>query len=472
MQTLWKYLEDLVGKGLGFSVIFEFIFYFAIHLIPLALPLAILLSSIMTFGNLGERYELVAIKSAGVSLLRSMLPMFVFSIFLAFTAFYTANYFIPKANLSWGALLYDVTNKKPSFNIAENVFYKDIQGYAIKVGKKHDDGKTIEDIIIYVDESRKKGNNNILIAEHGKMWFTPDERFMMLNLYNGVRYQELVDDKNYKERKPHNTMEFKSYEMAIDLTELQFSRTKKELFKEDHRMLNVSELNRKVDSLSAVILKKGSNLSRYLEPYFSIPNDSLLVESDDVEARLEYLLQLTAKKERRFRNDSLIAGTVLTGSSPSPRSLHTKTLSREQLIDKSLHNIQNMRRISRNNIDDSKDHYELRAKYQAEWHKKYTLAVSCILLFFVGAPLGAIIRKGGFGLPLVISILLFILYYIINVFGEKLVKQGQLDPFTGMWLSTIILFPLAIFLTYKASTDSRLFDADFYQRIIRVFRRK
>ncbi|MFY0643146.1 MAG: LptF/LptG family permease [Bacteroidia bacterium] len=470
MQTLWKYLEDLVGKGLGVSVIMEFIFYFAIHLIPLALPLAILLSSIMTFGNLGERYELVAVKSAGISLLRAMRPLFVFSILLAISAFYTSNYLIPKANLSWGALLYDVTNKKPALNITDNVFYKDIDGYAIRVGKKHSDGQTIEDILIYVYERRKKGNNNILVAEKGKMYITEDERFMMLELSNGIRYQEVVEDKAYKERMQHNTMKFKEYEMAIDLSELQFSRTKKELFKEDHRMLNVYELDTKIDSLEEIITKKGSNLSRYLEPYFNIPTDSIQVESDDVDARIDELMA-RAKTKRKQTHKDTSARRLVNLSMTSP-TVTKKALDREQLLEKAIQSVQNMSRISRNNRVDSKDNHELKAKYQAEWHKKYTLAVSCILLFFVGAPLGAIIRKGGFGLPLVISILIFILYYIINVFGEKLVKQGELSAFNGMWLSTIILFPFAIFLTYKASTDSKLFDADSYQRIFKFFKRR
>jgi lipopolysaccharide export system permease protein len=243
MQTVWKYLEDLVGKGLELPVILEFLFYFAIHLIPMALPLAILLSSIMVFGNLAERYELVAIKSAGVSLLRAMRPMFVISILLACAAFYTANNLIPKANLSWGALLYDVTQKKPAMNIVDNVFFKDIEGYSIRVGKKHEDNQTIEDIIIYVDDIRNSGNNNILIAKKGKMIITDDKQFMTLFLEDGRRYQELVKDPDYKKTMPHNTMEFSTYNLTIDLSELAFNRTDKDRFSEDHRMMNIEKLS-------------------------------------------------------------------------------------------------------------------------------------------------------------------------------------------------------------------------------------
>lgn len=476
MQTLWKYLEDLVGKGLGFTVIFEFIFYFAIHLIPLALPLAILLSSIMTFGNLGERYELVAMKSAGISLLKAMRPMFIISVIFAIAAFYTANNFIPKANLSWGALLYDVMNKKPAVNIEDNVFYKDIDGYAIRVGKKHKDNETIEDVLIYVDSKSKKGNNNIILAERGKMFISKDERYMMLILNNGTRYQELVDDKDYRKTMPHNKMHFDEYKMAIDLGELQFNRTKKELFKEDHRMLNIAELDIRIDSLTGVIARKNGNLYKYLEPYFPIPPDSLEVSSSDIEQRMEDLKKMRAAELKRAKQDTtkpkvdMSKGFVAKIKNEQERRT-PQGLDDEAVLDRAIQQTNNIKRISANSIMDTKSNTELRAKYLVEWHRKYTLAVSCILLFFIGAPLGAIIRKGGFGLPLVVSILLFIVYYVINMFGEKLVRQSQVDAFTGMWLSTFILFPLAIFLTYKASTDSKLFDADFYNRIVRFFRK-
>jgi lipopolysaccharide export system permease protein len=472
MQTLWKYLEDLVGKGLGFQVIFEFIFYFAIHLIPLALPLAILLSSIMTFGNLGERYELVAMKSAGVSLLKAMRPMFVISVILGIAAFYTANNFIPKANLNWGALLYDVMNKKPGVNIEDNVFYKDIEGYAIRVGKKHKDNETIENILIYVSDPRKKGNNNILMAEKGKMYITSDEKYMVLQLENGKRYQELVNDKEYPKRMQHNTMAFKSYKMAIDIGELKFNRTKKELFKEDHRMLNISELEVRIDSLSDVIQKRHCNLYRYLEPYFPIPPDTVETGSVSIDERTKTLKNMALVKLNEPAHLTEVEALPEHTRKMIEKQQNKRTLDSNLTLDRAIQQAHNVKRISSNSINDSKSNVELKAKYLIEWHRKYTLAVSCILLFFIGAPLGAIIRKGGFGLPLVISILLFVLYYVINVIGEKLVKESQMDSFSGMWLSTFILFPIAIFLTYKASTDSKLFDADFYNKLARFFKRK
>ena len=474
MQTIWKYLEDLVGKGLELAVIFEFIFYFAIHLIPLALPLAILLSSIMVYGNLAERYELVAIKSAGVSLLRAMVPTFVISIILAFTAFYTANYFIPKANLSWGALLYDVTQKKPALNIVDNVFFTDIDGYAIRVGKKHDDNQTIEDIIIYVDNRAHSGNNNILIAKKGKMTISDDKQFMMLYLENGKRYQEMVDDPKYKESMPHNLMEFETYTMTINLGELQFNRTDKERFSEDHRMLNVQQLQTRIDSLDQYINKKRSSLYRYFEPYFYQAADSIEINDTNVAARIEYLMVKANQSEVLDTNRRMLRSNINTAKK-QPKQTETNAepqdITKISVIEKAIQSSNNIKRISSNSVDDSRSQKDLKSKYQVEWHRKYTLAVSCILLFFIGAPLGAIIKKGGFGLPLVISLLLFILYYVLNIFGEKLAAEGTLPSFLGMWLSTILFFPLAIFLTYKASTDSKLFDADSYLRFFRKFKK-
>ena len=468
MQTIWKYLEDLVGKGLEVTVIFEFIFYFAIHLIPMALPLAILLSSIMVFGNLAERYELVAIKSAGVSLLKAMRPMFFVSVILAISAFFVSNNLIPKANLSWGALLYDVMQKKPAMNIVDNVFFKDIEGYQIRVGKKHDDNQTIEDILIYVNNSRKDGNNNILIAERGKMTISDDNQFMTLYLENGKRYQELVNDPDYKKTMPHNTMAFESYHLTIDLSELAFSRTDKERFSEDHRMMNINQLDTRIDSLNRFIAKKNNSLFDYIEPYFLKASDTINIQDTSVSKRLAYLLSRKKMATTKAMPDTLSnrVKNPLTKTPTQKRIALYKKMSMEDVIERAAQNTNNIKRISSNNINDLSAQKELKAKYAVEWHRKFTLAFSCILLFFIGAPLGAIIKKGGFGLPLVISILLFILYYVVSIFGEKLIKQGVLSPVVGMWMALGLFFPLAIFLTYKASRDSQLFNIDFYKLFI------
>lgn len=479
MQTIWKYLEDLVGKGLELSVILEFIFYFAIHLIPMALPLAILLSSIMVFGNLAEQSELTAIKSAGVSLITAMRPMFVICFILSIAAFYTANNLIPKANLSWGALLYDVTKKKPAMNIVANVFFKDIEGYAIRVGKKNEDG-SIEDIIIYVDDTKGKGNNNILLAKRGNMSVSEDQQVMTLYLEDGKRYQEMINDPDYRKTKPHNTMAFESYNLTIDLSELAFNRTEKERFSEDQRMMNVEQLALRIDSLERLLIKKRDKLYKYSQPYFFATRGADSVTRDNVQLRFDNLVALSEPKQEidttiKLSIDTANANT-LTSKLPGLRTISKKindnkpeVSRREDAIQKAIQNTNNLKRISENNISDASSIKELKAKYNVEWHRKYTLAISCILLFFIGAPLGAIIKKGGFGLPLVISLLLFILYYVLGIFGEKMVKQGAVNPILGMWFALMVFFPMAIFLTYKASRDSQLFDAEAYKRIIKLF---
>ena len=360
MQTIWKYLEDLVGKGLELSVIFEFIFYFAIHLIPMALPLAILLSSIMVFGNLAEQYELVAIKSAGVSLIKVMRPMLFVSVLISVGAFFTANNLIPKANLSWGALLYDVTQKKPAMNIVPNVFFKDIDGYEIRVGEKLADNQTIRDIIIYVGDKRNGSNNNILIAKEGKMTISDDKQFMNLHLEDGRRYQELVNNPGYKKTMPHNTMEFAKYDLNIDLTELAFNRTDKERFSEDHRMMNIKELAKRIDSLENYISNKNKGLYKYLEPYFHKSSDTIDILDTSVQERFDYLLnykddknisavQVTLESSKKIKTKDFVPATKSTIDSVTAKT----SLAKEKVLDRALQSANNAKRISVNNIDDA-----------------------------------------------------------------------------------------------------------------------
>jgi lipopolysaccharide export system permease protein len=304
---------------------------------------------------------------------------------------------------------------------------------------------------------------------------------MQLHLEDGRRYQELVNDPNYKKSMPHNTMEFSQYDLNIDLSELAFNRTDKERFSEDHRMMNINQLQTRIDSLDRYIKNKKGSLYRYLEPYFYIPSDSLEIADTGVTERLAYLLAYQHNKQRKDNSDIRANNSPIGGPKMKAKKLSIATkaktamedpkekslvLRKEEALKRALQNTNNAKRISFNNVDDTAIQNEMQTKYSVEWHRKFTLAISCILLFFIGAPLGAIIKKGGFGLPLVISLLLFIIYYVLSIFGEKLAKQGTLTGFTGMWMSTFILFPLALFLTYKASRDSQLFDRDFYKRLI------
>jgi lipopolysaccharide export system permease protein len=478
LQFLWKYIGDLIGKGLEWYVILEFIGYSAIHLIPMALPLAMLLSSIMAFGSLGEHYELVAIKSAGISLLRFLVPMYAITLLIAGFAFYASNILIPKANLSWGALLYDVSNKRPAFNIREGVFFKDIDGYAIKIGKKLKDNKTIEDILIYVNTSGR-GNNNIVVAKSGTMQLTPDEKFLVLSLRDGIKYQEMVDNPGYYKAFQHNVMRFKTQDIAIDLSDLKFKRTKKDLFKEDYRMMNVNELSDRIDSLRRIIAERQRLTYQFITPYFHFNIDSsqhYKFKKEDLKKKfhqtlgsfreLNYIINESYSKTENSKNskkikiednrDSLrINESVNQGMTVN---VSGKTDYKPEILESSKQFARNIKNIVETSYKDVLNQRENQLKYEVEWHKKYTLAISCILLFFIGAPMGAIIRRGGFGWPMVVSVVLFILYFSINLIGEKLARGEVLPAAISVWMSTIILFPFALILTIKANRDAKFFE--------------
>lgn len=478
LQFLWKYIGDLIGKGLEWYVILEFVGYSAIHLIPLALPLAVLLSSIMAFGNLGENYELVAMKSSGISLIKIFVPMYVIIFSISIFAFYSSNILIPKANLSWGALLYDVSNKKPAFNIKEGVFFRDIQGYAIKIGKKHSDNKTIENIIIYFNNSGK-GNNNIVIAKSGKMQLSNDEKFLSLILYDGVKYQEMTENQGYYTNYHHNIMQFKTQEISIDLTDLQFKRTRKELFKDDYRMMNVKELKTKIDSLKKLIDARKILTYSYVMPYFHTNTDSTSkYVFDSKKLKLKFHQTLGNFKELKDQfNKTYMAEDVYTASKnknslnglpetiiENKNSFQKKDSNKNykpEILENSKHFARNILSIIESSFKDIESQKENQVKYEVEFNKKFSLAISCILLFFIGAPMGAIIRRGGFGWPMVISVILFILYFSINLIGEKLARGDVLPAYISIWLSTLIILPFSVFLTYKANNDDKIFEKGF-----------
>lgn len=479
LQFLWKYIGDLIGKGLEWYVIMEFIGYSAIHLIPMALPLAVLLSSIMTFGSLGENYELVSIKSAGISLLRIFIPMYATILIIAGFAFYASNILIPKANLSWGALLYDVSNKRPAFSIKEGVFFRDIDGYAIKIGKKLEDGKTIQNILIYVRGSGR-GNNNIILAKSGTMEMTPDEKFLVLTLKDGVKYQEMTDNPTYYKSYQHNVMKFKTQDIAIDLSDLAFKRTQKDLFKEDYRMMNVNELQNRIDSLRRLILERQKLTYQFLLPYFHFNIDTTKHYAfDSTKLKKKFYMTLGSFRElNNSMNEAYQAEEIKTAGvkiklkdtiieTPERTTEATKIDLpvankkidyKPEILESAKQFARNISSIIETNHKDILNQRENQLKYEVEWHKKYTLAISCILLFFIGAPMGAIIRRGGFGWPMVVSVVIFIFYFSINLIGEKLARGEVMPAYISVWLSTLIILPFAIILTYKANADAKLFE--------------
>lgn len=451
MFFLFKYVDDLIGKGFEWYVIAELMMYASASNVAMALPLAILLSSIMTFGNLGENYELVAIKSAGVSLRKAMQPLLVLIVGLAIASFFFSDYMLPKANLKYGSLLWDVRNKKLSFLIKPGVFNNSIPGYSMRIERKGEGAiDSLYGIMIY-DHSGGNGVPQIVMAEKGKMYKTSDGNYMVLNLVNGVRYQEAASSNGgYNPRQSLTRMRFKQTELKLDFSSFKdMTRTQEENFKNNAPMLNRKELLHRRDSISKTLDSIGKALETNSQYYFK--------QSSYVKG---YTKDKTPAK--------VIKGDALNVV-PKDQKL--------QVLQTAFDQIEALKQNIKAQLPD----YEFRSKEvlraKIEYQRKYTLAVSCLLLFFIGAPLGAIIRKGGLGLPVVIAVIFFLVYHIISTVSEKSAKEGSLDPVMGMWMAIIILTPVGVFLTYKATVDSALFDIDYYKQLIiglfkKVFKRK
>jgi len=433
MQFFWLYIDDLVGKGLDMGTLAYLTGLVAITWVPLALPLALLLSSIMTFGNLGETFELVAIKSAGIPLIRFMRPLLITTIFLSGVAFLFANNIIPVANLKLNALKYDIIVKKPAFDIKEGIFYDKIEGYVIKIGKKDADDSTIHNVIIY--EKNFNLQDHFMVAKSGVMRITPDQRFLEFELHDGWNYQE--NGNRYSANTEFIRLGFKTYKKEFDLSTFIFNRTEDSLFKYDPKMLSLRQINIALDSLTRND-KKASIISV----------QNLRLSMDFIKYADSTWPEANIKKVKSF-NDII------------PDSL------RMNVFDVSLANLKSAQVSNEKSATEYSARVENIRKHWIELNRKLTLSFACIVLFMVGAPLGSIIRKGGLGTPLIFAIAFFVLFNMLNTFGEKFAKEGVTNVFWGMWLSTVVLVPIGVFLTYKAMRDSQLFNKEFYYRLFK-----
>ncbi|MBI2729420.1 MAG: LptF/LptG family permease [Sphingobacteriales bacterium] len=435
MQFFWLYIDDLVGKGLDFFTIARLIGYVSATLVPLAFPLGMLLASIMTFGNLGETFELVAIKSAGIPLLRFMRSLFVVALFICGIAFLFNNYIIPVANLRMKTLLTNIRFSKPAFDLKEGVFYDGIPGYTLKVGKKDKEGKNLENVIIY--EHSYQLQDNIIVAQRGSMSVSADKRKLLFDLQNGWRYQERGSSGNN-----YNTeyirLGFKNYQKVFDLSALAMLNYNDSAFKNFYQMLSVRQLGITIDSLHKDLDTFERKSEKDVSLFFNFG-------------------KLTAKdwdsvKTKKITSLKKIQDIV-------PDSVRTAVFSQTQ---SQLTSIKNSIEGKVNEYVEKKKQLQL---HLIEWHRKFSLSTACLVLFLIGAPLGSIIRKGGIGLPFVFALIFFIFFHLINTFGEKLAKQEVFNALSGMWLSTFILIPIGIFLTYKAMHDSQLFNKEYYYRL-------
>jgi len=432
MQFLWRYIDELVGKGLSFGIIAEFVGYATITLVPLSLPLAILLSSIMTYGNLGEHFELVAIKSSGISLFRSMISMIIFIIILSISIFFFSNYILPIANIKLFTLLFDIRQKSPALNIIPGQFYNELDGYSIYINEKSPDSRIIKDVIIY-DHSSGRGNDQVITATEGEMFITPDTNYLVMRLKNGKRYEELPPKYNTPHKYEQIRTYFEYYEKVFNLSDMKIHRSEESLLKDHYKMMNINQLKYVMDTIKKYEIKMNEALAQKI--YLNLPlmtDTSNLYKTipdinTDTITSLEHLIP--AEKYKYYRQQATIKAREIAG------------------------------KISMIANDKHVSHIEYR-KYKLEWHRKFTLSFACIVLFFIGAPFGAIIRKGGLGLPMIASVIFFLIYHILNTIGFKIADDEIIRPFWGMWLGTLILLPLGFYFTFKAINDSKLAGLD------------
>ncbi|RDC56031.1 YjgP/YjgQ family permease [Pedobacter chinensis] len=435
MFFLFKWIDDLIGKGFEWYTILELMYYASAANVSMALPLSVLLSSIMTFGTLGENYELVAIKSAGISLQKAMRPLFVVIIMLTIGSFLFSNYMLPKANLKFGSLLYDVRNKKLAFLIKPGVFNNSIPNYSIRVDAKDDDGK-LHGIMIY-DHKGTNGIPKVIIAKEGEMNKTSDGKFLVLKLKDGVQYEEQANNSGtYNPRQILYRSRFKETEPKFDLSSFEMNRTDPNAFGNSTPMLNLRGITKKRDSLIKQLDTFNMGAERVIANNFKQFN--------------------VTKGYSKIKTEPKRIGDLTLGAIPNG--------SRKIAVENASNVVSGIIQNLANGVPHHTDLVGEIIFTRVEYQRKFTLAVSCILLFFIGAPLGAIIRKGGMGLPVVTAISFFLVYHIITTVAEKSAREGSLNPIFAMWIAVIVLSPLAAFLTYKATVDSALFDVNYYKQ--------
>ena len=412
MQFLWKYIDDLIGKGLDTFQVSQLIMYSIARFIPLALPIAVLVSSVMVIGKLGEDYELSALQSSGISFLKIIKPIFLIVIVISSFSYIFSNYIMPIANFKGGSLLYDIKKKKPALNIKEGIFYNDIDGYSIKIETKSDNGNTLNNILIY-DHTNNSGNKKVIIAESGNMNITNDERYMELNLINGISYIEIEEIKKNKKNQ-HRKISFDKELIRFDLASFNIKNSEL-LYKGHYAMLNNLQLLNSIDSLKNIVTIKEKLIYSRLEKNYHYKQD---INQD-------------------FNNDII-------------------KINKNRIYETAINKLRVLRSVCKSNSDDLEYKKKIISKHKIEWHRKISIAFSCIIMFLIGAPLGAIVRKGGFSVPLLMSIILFVIFYVISIIGEKSAKDLIISPVAGMWIANIIFFPISIYLIMQALRNSSL----------------
>lgn len=442
MQFMWLHIDKLIGKGLSIDVLAQFFFYAALTLVPMSLPLAILLASLITFGNFGERFELLSMKAAGISLIRIFQPTALFALVLTAASFYFQNVTSPNATKQLAALLYSMKQKSPELEIPEGIFYNEIKGYNLFVEKKNKENGMLYGVMIY-DNSGSYDDTQIVLADSARLQSTADKQHLLLTLYRGERFQSMKGS-NAALKGSNTPYMRETFIEEQDLIAFDggFNALDASLLSGNAQTKNIIQIQRGIDSIT--VLKDSVGRATYSEAQLSFMNKRTSVSKNDS-------AQVVAQTALPF--DSLLA------------KLSTEKL--QTVIQSAAYkgaNANSNYEFKRYNTNDMNKALRL---HRVEFHKKLTLSLACIIFFFIGAPLGAIIRKGGLGVPVVVSVVIFIFYYIINVSGEKMAKSGEWNIPFGMWLSSMVLMPIGAFLTYKANKDSVVFNMEAYQSFFR-----
>ena len=446
MQFVWKWVDELVGKGLEVTVMMKLLFYAAVSLSSMAFPLAVMLASLMTFGNMGERYEIVALKSAGISTRKMMTPLAVLTVFITIISFIVSDQVIPRATLKLRMLLYDIQEQKPALNIEEGVFYEGFDNYSILVGKKMPDGETIKDILIY-DHSRRQGNTSVTYAASGTMSVTPDKHYLLFTLKNGSFWDETSTmgvSRGKRAQLPLMRATFDKQYKRFDMSDFSLNQVNAELFEGHSSSLTNKQLKVQIDTMKKQIE--------------DLENNTANVFFNNL-----YYYNTYIRDNEQFKEQKTALKNDLATMSPDIR-------------DRVLNNAENSSRSFIYSMQFNYTEATYRTKYmwtyQIELQRKYRLAVACLLFFFIGAPLGSIIRKGGIAVPLVLTVLFFVIYFALSVIGEKIANGSTMPVWFGTWMSSFILLPLCVFLTYHATMDTAVLSPDTYSKWIDKIKHK
>lgn len=443
LVNIVQYMEEISGKDLGFFVYVKLFSLFALNIVPAALPLAVLLSSLMTFGGLGEHRELTAIKSAGISLLRILKPVFTFVTSVTILLFIYGNTIIPWANLELYSFLYDIKQKKPTMEFKEGVFYDGLPGYRIKINEKYGDGSYLKDVMIY-DHTEGKGNTDVILADSGKIYTINDNAYLVMELYSGQSYKEFEKDRTTKSKERFIRSNFQTSKIVFNLSSFAFERTKKDLFKDHKLMKTIDELREYADSLHSEYHTQRGQLKTKAQKLFEfqlIDVDSITIDTSLLALEKGNLMPYDTFLAKVVEDEISIGQTL-----KKVRSVKSFTSS-------------NKYRIARIRKDAK--------RYDIEYWKKFAIPFSCVVLFLIGAPLGAIIKKGGLGIPVIISIFFFIILYVINEQGRKSSLHNEIQPWYGMWMSNLYLLPFGFFFLFQARNDSNVLELDYWRNLIR-----